>query len=185
MALDRLIAEIEARGQAELDREKKRLDDERERVTAETDARVGKIREEARRGAQTQAARERAQKIASAKLQARKLEYEAREQQLGKSLDASKRILREYASGPEYAALLKRMWTYATDRLGGDARVSGRPEDASALKSLAGKRFDPTPRPVLGGLVAESADGNRRLNLTFDELLRLREERIRALLASA
>jgi len=32
-------------------------------------------------------------------------------------------------------------------------------------------------------LIAETPDGSRRLNLSFDELLRLREDRVRELLA--
>ncbi|MGI0053009.1 MAG: hypothetical protein ACRECR_01955, partial [Thermoplasmata archaeon] len=83
----------------------------------------------------------------------------------------------------EYAGLLERMYLLAIDRLGKDARISGRAEDAARLKSIAGKGFQPTPRPIRGGLVAESADGARRLTLSFDELLRLREDRVRRLLA--
>jgi hypothetical protein len=33
------------------------------------------------------------------------------------------------------------------------------------------------------GLLAETLDGDRQLNLSFDELLRLREDRVRELLA--
>ena len=48
---------------------------------------------------------------------------------------------------------------------------------------FAGKGFDDTPAPILGGLIAVTSDGSRRLNLSFDELLRLREDQVRTLLA--
>ncbi|MGI0130371.1 MAG: hypothetical protein ACREEC_09520, partial [Thermoplasmata archaeon] len=71
----------------------------------------------------------------------------------------------------------------ATAALGRPIRISGRADDAAVLAKVAGKAFDPTPQPILGGLVAETADRSRRLNLSFDELLRLREDEVRELLA--
>ena len=71
----------------------------------------------------------------------------------------------------------------ATSTLGRQVRVSGRTEDAVVLQKVAGRSFDPEPRPILGGLIAETPDRSRRLNLSFDELLRFREDQIRELLA--
>ncbi|MGP8076580.1 MAG: hypothetical protein ACLP8Y_07620 [Thermoplasmata archaeon] len=71
----------------------------------------------------------------------------------------------------------------ANDSLGKQLRISGRAEDAALLQKVAGKSFDPTPQSIVGGLVAETPDGSRRLNLSFDELLRLREDRVREILA--
>jgi len=75
------------------------------------------------------------------------------------------------------------MTEVATATLGKQVRISGRAEDAAALAKVAGKAFDPTPQPILGGLVAETTDRSRRLTLSFDELLRLREDEVRELLA--
>jgi vacuolar-type H+-ATPase subunit E/Vma4 len=75
------------------------------------------------------------------------------------------------------------MVAVATDSLGKQVRVSGRSEDAALLAKVGGNGFDPTPQAILGGLIAETPDGSRRLNLSFDELLRLREDRVREILA--
>jgi vacuolar-type H+-ATPase subunit E/Vma4 len=99
------------------------------------------------------------------------------------SIGQTRAILSGFANSPEYAKVVKRMVTYASDRLGKPTKVMGRAEDAALLKKLAGPSFDPTPQPILGGVIAESADGSRRLNLSFDELLRLREDKVRDLLA--
>jgi vacuolar-type H+-ATPase subunit E/Vma4 len=71
----------------------------------------------------------------------------------------------------------------ATSTLGKQLKITGRAEDAAVLAKVAGKSFDPAPQPILGGLIAETPDGRRRLNLSFDELLRLNEDRLRELLA--
>ena len=70
----------------------------------------------------------------------------------------------------------------ATDELGKGVRIRGRSEDAALLQKVAGKAFDPAPVPIVGGLIAATANGDRRLNLSFDELLRMREDRVRELL---
>lgn len=183
MSLDRLIEEIRLRAEAELLKETERQKAEEATIVADRDARIAGAKEQARRRAEVEIARERAQKLASAKLQARKLVYEARERQMNDSLTQTKTLLAEFTRSDEYPKIVKRMVGYAADRLGKPTKVLGRAEDAALLKKVAGPGFDPTPQSILGGIVAESADGSRRLNLSLDELLRLREDQVRGLLA--
>ena len=183
MGLETLVAEIRARGEADLRAVEAARDAESVRIAAEREARVRAIREEARRTAELEAHRERTQRVAGAKLRARKLLFEARETRLKGAVEATRALLAEYARSDAYPAVLKRMVEVATDTLGPKLRVRGRAEDAARLQKAAGRAFDPTPVPILGGLVAESADGSRRLTLSFDELLRLREDRVRELFA--
>ena len=184
MTLERLVEEIRARAEQDLAREQARIEQERAKIVHERDARVLSASSEAQRLAELEAARERAQRLAGAKLQARKLEYEARSRQMGDALSKTRQLLNEFTQSSEYPEVLKRMYAVAVDQLGKQPRVSGRAEDASVLRSIAGKGFQDAPAPILGGLVAETSDGSRRLNLSFDELLRLREDRVRDLLQS-
>ena len=183
MGLETLVAEIRARGEAELKAVEETRDAEAARIATERDARIERIHEEAQHAADAEVARERAQRIAAAKLKSRKLLYEAREARLQGSVAATRTLLADYTRSDAYPTVLKRMVDAATDALGKQLKVRGRAEDAARLQKAAGKAFDPTPAPILGGLIAESADGARRLNLSFDELLRLREDRVRELLA--
>ena len=183
MSLERLVEEIRLRAERELEEARLRTDGEESAIRAESDRRVRQLTDDGRRLAESEAARERAQKVASAKLQARKLVYEAREKKTGEMLDGVREALRDYTESSEYPLVLKRMFSLAQERLGKQIRVKGREEDASLLKGIVGKNFESTPVPVLGGLVAETPDGARRLNLSFDELLRLREDEVRSLLA--
>ena len=183
MSLESLVDEIRSRAEAELRATAEAQKAETVRVEADRDRRVAAIRSESARATEMEAARERAQRVAAAKLQARKLLYEAREKRLEGALDETRKLLTEYTASPDYPAVLKRMVGVATDALGKQVRITGRAEDAGRLGRAAGKMFDPSPRPILGGLIAETPDRTRRLNLSFDELLRLREDKVRELLA--
>jgi V/A-type H+-transporting ATPase subunit E len=184
MSLERLVEEIRTRAERELEEEANRARLEEAEIATERDQKLQRLRDEGRRSVETEAARERTQRLASAKVQARKLVHEARERKTNEFLGEARQALADYTESAEYPQVLKRMYAVATERLGKSIRVMGRAEDASALKSVAGKAFDETPVPIVGGLIAETTDGSRRLNLSFDELLRLRESEVRALLAA-
>ena len=183
MSLESLVAEIRSRGAADLATIEKARAAEAAKIAAGRDALVSEIRDESARQAVAEAARDRSQRVAAAKLRARKLLYEARETRLEQAILDTREMLRKYADSDDYPATLKRMYDMATDLLGKQVRVMGRAADASKLSKVAGKSVDPTPLPILGGLVAETTDGSRRLNLSFDELLRLHEDRVRELLS--
>jgi vacuolar-type H+-ATPase subunit E/Vma4 len=182
MSLERLVAEIESRAQQEIASEQARFEKEQAELLADRARRIEAIRSETLRRAQQDAARERTRRIAAARLEAKKLGYEYQEARTKELLEAVKAQLATYAGGPDYSKLLKRMYAAAASRLGKDLKIRGRPEDARLLRSIAGAGFDDTPLPVTGGFVAETSDRSRRLNLTFDELLRLREDELRSLL---
>ncbi|MGP8078231.1 MAG: V-type ATP synthase subunit E [Thermoplasmata archaeon] len=183
MGLETLVAEIRRRGEAELQAVEEARDAEATKIASDRDEKIRQIRSEAQRASELEVARERAQRIAGAKLRSRKLLYEAREARLQTAIGATRTLLADYTRSDAYPSVLKRMVDAASETLGKQLRVRGRSEDASRLQKAAGKAFDPAPLPILGGLVAETPDGSRRLNLSFDELLRLREDRVRELLA--
>jgi vacuolar-type H+-ATPase subunit E/Vma4 len=182
MSLERLVAEIENRTQQEIASEQARFEKERAEIVADRTRRIEALRADTLHRATQEAARERTRRIAGARLEAKKLGYEFQEARTQEFLDAVRKQLAEYTKSPEYPKLLKRMHAAAVSRLGKDLKVRGRAEDAKLLKAVAGTGFDDTPLPVVGGFVAETTDGTRRLNLTFDELLRLREDGLRSVL---
>jgi vacuolar-type H+-ATPase subunit E/Vma4 len=182
-ATDELGEEIRRRGEADLAAVIASQDTESAKILAETDRRLAQVHTESARATDAEIAREHAQRLAAAKLQARKLLHEAREKRLESAIAETRALLQEYTRSPEYPAVLKRMVAAATESLGKPIRISGRGDDAALLARVSGKSYDPAPQPILGGLIAETPDGSRRLNLSFDELLRLREDQVRELLA--
>jgi len=183
MSLDTLVEEIRTRGEAELREVVAESEADLQEIASNRDSRVTAIRLEAEKTAETEIARERAQRLAAAHLGARHLLYEAQEQRLEQGITETRQMLADLTEQPEYASVLRRMIASANARLGRSVRISGRAEDAPLLQRLAGKAFDPTPRSILGGIVADTSEGRRRLDLSFDELLRQRADAVRALLA--
>jgi vacuolar-type H+-ATPase subunit E/Vma4 len=183
MSLESLVEEIRRHGEADESAILARTAEATARLAEDRDRQIAELRAQAKKATEAEVARERAQRLAAAKLKARKALYEAREARLSGAIAETRGLLQQYTRTAAYPAVLKRMVQAANDELGAKIRISGRAEDAALLQKVAGKSFDPTPRAILGGLVAETADGNRRLNLSFDELLRLREDKVRELLA--
>ena len=183
MTLEDLIEEIRRRGEADVAKVAEERDRVAAAIVADRDRRLAEIREESARSIAAEVTRERTQRIAAAKLKARKVLYEVREARLGRAIEETRTLLRDYTGSSDYPAVLRRMVAVATSTLGKQVRLSGRAEDAALLQKVAGRSFDPRPQPILGGLIAETPDGSRRLTLSFDELLRLHEDQIRELLA--
>lgn len=183
MSLERLVEEIRSRGEAELKETQARLATDSQQIEEKRDRRVQEIEQQAERQGELEANRERTQRVAAAKLRSRQKLYEAREARLENALLTTRDLLRDYTSTPQYPLVLERMYRVAQAELGNGIVVRGRSEDAELLQKVAGKAFQTRSEPIVGGLVAETSDGRRRLNLSFDELLRLREDRVRALLS--
>jgi vacuolar-type H+-ATPase subunit E/Vma4 len=183
MTLEDLVEEIRHRGEADLARIEEESAREAKAIVASRDLQLADIRSDSERAIATEAAFERTQRVAAAKLKSRRRLYEVREARLLRSLAETQTLLKEYTESSEYPVTLRRMVGVATSTLGKQLKITGRAEDAAVLAKVAGKSFDPAPQPILGGLIAETPDGRRRLNLSFDELLRLNEDRLRELLA--
>jgi vacuolar-type H+-ATPase subunit E/Vma4 len=182
MSLESLVEEIRVRGETELKAIADRRDAELRAIAEGRDARVARVRSDAEKSAEAELLRERAQRLAAAHLSARRLLYEAREDRLAEGLAGVRKVLADLTEEPEYASIVRRMIARSTERLGKSVKVSGRTEDAALLAKLAGRSFEPTARPISGGVVVETADGRRRLDLSFDELLRQHADAVRALL---
>lgn len=183
MSLERLVEEIRSQGEVALREVEAQLDTESKRIAEERDRRIRELAEQAQRQGELEANREKTQRIAAAKLRARQKLYEAREARLEHALGETRELLRAYTSTPQYPKVLERMVQAARAEFGPTLVVRGRAEDSTLLKQVGGGSFQDRPEPILGGLIAETPDGRRRLNLSFDELLRLREDRVRELLS--
>ncbi|HZY70951.1 MAG TPA: V-type ATP synthase subunit E family protein [Thermoplasmata archaeon] len=181
MGLEKLLDEIRSRGESELAAELTRTAKERTAITEERDRKVASVGEGLRSSADREADRIRAQAVAGAKVKSRQLLYRAMETRAEQALERARRELAKFTKSPEYPKVLEAMVDEATDRLGGKVRIRAREEDAALVKAAAGRAFQADPERILGGIVAETADGARRLNLSFDELLRRNADRVREL----
>lgn len=185
MSLERLVEEVRRRSESELAAERARFAEEAKKILAQRDAELAAIARESERSTALETARIRTSETARAKVEGRKVVFEARQRAAERSLDEARARLAEFADSSEYAALMKRLYGYAVERLGKPLRLAGRSEDLSILRALAGKGVSTDPLPISGGIVAETSDSTRRLDLSFEELLRRREDALLELARSA
>ena len=178
MAAESLLREVEDKRKRTLDQLNSdytsRINDLKSRAESDKQS----IHEDSRKKAQELAQREKIRIEGAAKLQGKKLIFDATEKMLETNLDELRRTLAEWSSSRDYHELLPRMIRYAAKRLGGEIRIICRQDDAAALKKL-GVDIESSNLNSIGGFKAEKKDGTLELDLTFEEIIRSREEEIR------
>jgi V/A-type H+-transporting ATPase subunit E len=179
MGVDALLKEVEDKRKKALDALEAEYSAKREEVKKRTAEQVAYIMESAKREAVVLAQKEVTRVEGAAKLQSKKLLFDATEKLLENNIVALRDSLAEFASSPAYPELLVRMAKYASKRLGGKITVTCRKEDESALKA-AGAKITSASLNAIGGFKADSEDGTLELDLTFEEILRGREDEVRA-----
>jgi V/A-type H+-transporting ATPase subunit E len=165
MGLETVLTRIRESGQAEASVIVAEGRTERERILAETRAEGVKLRARREAEARTQAERRRVQDLARAELDAKKIVLAAQEEVLLAVRERAKARLAA-ASGPE--ALRRLLAKHADEWRAG--RVYASAGDAAAVRSVVGGSFAGAIDCV-GGVAIESADGTRRLDLTYDSIL--------------
>ncbi len=179
MGVDALLNEVEQRRKRALEALEGEYGAKREEVKKRTEEQRAYIMESAKREAAALAQKEKTRIQGAAKLQAKKLLFDATEKLLENNIEALKEALADYAESPAYSELLTRMARYASKRLGGKTTVTCRKEDEATLKA-AGAKIGSTSLNSIGGFKADSEDGTLELDLTFEEMLRSREDEVRA-----
>jgi V/A-type H+-transporting ATPase subunit E len=179
MGVDALLREVEDRRKKALEVLEAEYSAKREEVKKRTAEQVAYIMESAKKEAVSLAQREVTRVEGAAKLQSKKLLFDATEKLLESNIAALKDALAESASSPSYAELLTKMAKYASKRLDGKISVTCREQDEAALKA-AGAKIASTTLNSIGGFKATSEDGTLELDLTFEEILRSREDEVRA-----
>jgi len=179
MGVDALLKEVEDRQKTALDALDAEYSAKRDEVKKRTDEQLGYIIESAKRDAAALAQKETTRVEGASKLQAKKMLFDATEKLLESDIAALKDALAELTKSPAYPELLARMAKYASKRLGGKIVVTCRKGDEASLKA-AGAKIASANLNAVGGFVADSEDGTLELDLTFEEILRSREDDVRA-----
>ncbi len=179
MGIDALLKEVEDRRRKALEALEAEYSAKREEVKKRTDEQLAYLSESARREGASLAQKETTKVEGAAKLQAKKLTFDATERLLESNTENLRQALAEFAASSSYPEILPKMVRYASKRLGGKIGVICRKADESALKK-AGVKIVSTDLTALGGFKAESEDRTLELDLTFEEILRSRQDDVRA-----
>ena len=181
VAAESLLKEVEEKRKSTIQMLEAEYSAKKDEVAKRAEEQKSYIQDSAKKEAAALVQREKIRIEGAAKLQSKKMVFDATEKMLENNLDALKQLLGDFANSKDYPEMLAKMVKYASRRLGGTVTVRSRPADAPALKKL-GVKVTSSDLDSIGGFRATSSDGTLELDLTFEELLRNREDEARALI---
>lgn len=174
-----MLKEVEDRQKQALDQLEAEYASKRAEIQKRTDDERARILDSSKNDAQSLSEREKTRIAGAAKLQAKKMIFDATEKMLEVNLGSLRKLMADLAQSKDYPDLLARMVKYASRRLGEKMSVICRPADEPVFRKL-GVRVASTKLNSIGGFKAESEDGTLELDLTFEEILRNHEDQARA-----
>ena len=180
MSTESFLQEIESRKKQELHALDLRLAGEKAALEGKKENTISKIHRYYENEARIKSQREAAKIVEAARLQAKKVLFEAININLDSALNIIKDDLRRYSSSEEYKATLRKMISYGKKNFGHDIKVICRKVDKSILAESEVSVISTVQ--TIGGVVVESEDGTKELDLTFEELLRIHEDEIEGLI---
>jgi len=117
--------------------------------------------------------------IGAARLDAKRILFDATEKMMSLNLKKLEELLKSYAETESYKKLVLNMAKYATSRLGKGALIACREKDRQLLKDKGFKILD-NELHCMGGIKAYDSSRTLELDLTFEELLRMKNEQLTA-----
>ncbi len=177
MSIETFLLEIENRKKRDLEKLNKELDEKGTAIQNERDAQIREIKENFANEAKLKSEREFARIIEAAKLQAKKILFDAINANMDSAFNVIKQEIKKYTKTPQYKKTLETMVKTSKKKLDQKITVHCREEDRTVLKEMGvtvGSSIQ-----TLGGIVAENKDGTKELDLTFEELLRTHEDQVK------
>lgn len=181
MSIETFLLEIENRKKKEIESLDKDLAEKKSKLQNELDITIKEIQEKFANEAKVKSEREYARIIEASKLQAKKIMFDAINENMQSAFEVIEKEIENYAKGPQYKKALETMVNSAKKKLGQNIVVCCRDEDKQTLKDM-GVTVGNSIK-TLGGIIAENKEGTKELDLTFDELLRTHEDQIKSFLS--
>jgi len=179
-SLETFILEIEERKKRKIDLLNTTLYEKKENIERTKGSTIKELNEHYENEARAKAERESARIIESSRLDAKKILFEAISTNMDSTFTLIKKELKNFTQTPQYKDVLEKMVTYAKQRLGNDITIHCREKDRTFIKE---KKFAlGSPISTIGGLIAEDKKGTLELDLTFEELLRTNEDKVKSFL---
>lgn len=168
MTLETVVEAILENGKAEATAILSEARAEQERLLREAREEGAKAKAEAEERARVAAERRRVQALARAELEARKIVLAQQREALDRVYQGT---LERLGNLPENAEFLRSLLKANEPEWRGGGRIYANARDEPAVRKIVGSAFAGTIESA-GGVVIESADGNRRIDLRYDSILR-------------
>ncbi len=168
MTLDSVVQVVLDKGNAEADDIRAQARAERERMLAEVREEAAKNLTDTESRARQAAERRRVQELARAELEARKTALAAQKEVLD---EVYQRTLARLSTLKENADILRALLRANQAEWKAGGKVYSTAKDESAVKGIVGSAYAGHIEGA-GGVVIESADGTRRIDLRYESILR-------------
>jgi V/A-type H+-transporting ATPase subunit E len=178
MSIETFIEETKRRKEKELEALAGRLAEEKTALRTKTDNTIKAMHEYFSNEAKLKSEREAARIIEAARLQARKMLFDAININVDSAFEVINAQLRSYTKSDEYNESLHKMIATAKKNLGPNIKVHCREQDRACLSDL-GITVVKTIQTI-GGVLTENENGSKELDLTFEELLRIHEGEVKS-----
>jgi V/A-type H+/Na+-transporting ATPase subunit E len=177
MNIENYVAEIQERKRREVESLDIRVAEEKAAIQIKKDNAIKEIQEYYSKQARLKSERESATIVEAARLQAKKILFDAINLNLDSAFVIIKEKLMAYVESTDYKLALQKMVVTAKKYLGPNINAICREQDRSALTDM-GVNVIKTNQTI-GGVIAENEYGSRELDLTFEELLRIHEDEVK------
>jgi vacuolar-type H+-ATPase subunit E/Vma4 len=178
MSIENYVAEIQDRKRREVESLDIRLAEEKKAIQIKKDNAIKEIQEYYSNDARLKSEREAARIVEAARLQAKKILFEAINLNLDSAFVIIREKLRTFAESTDYKVALQKMVGTAKKQLGPNIKIICREQDRSALTDM-GVNVIKTNQTI-GGVIAENENGSKELDMTFEELLRIHEDEVKS-----
>lgn len=175
--LNPFVQEIEDRKKREISSLTTSLEERKNQIQRMKEDSIIDIKEKYANEAQIKSQRESARIKESARLQAKKILFDAINSNMEETFAILKTELKNYTKKSDYKKTIEKMITFAKKKLDAEIVVSCRNEDTELVKGL--KVTTTNAIPTMGGVLVSDKSGNREIDLTFEELLRTKEDEIK------
>lgn len=179
MSIETFVLEIETQKKKDIENLDSELAQKKDTLQNKKDLAISEIQESASKEAKIKSERETARLVEAARLQAKKILFDAINANLGSAFDVIKLELKNYTKTLQYKKTLENMVNSAK-KLDQNIIVHCRDEDAAILKNTGVTVGSPIQ--TLGGIIAENKNGTKEIDLTFEELLRTHEDEVKGLI---
>lgn len=178
--LHTFIQEIENRKKNEISSLDKTLEDKKSEIQETRNTTIEKLEQQYGIEAKLKANREASRIVEAARSKAKRIVFDAINENMNSTFSSIRQELTNFTQKDEYKKTLEKMIKYAKKELGKDITVSCRNDDNKVFEEM--KIQIDSNINTLGGIIATNKEGNKELDLTFEEILRTREDDIKSFL---
>ncbi|MFH1722815.1 MAG: V-type ATP synthase subunit E family protein [Candidatus Altiarchaeota archaeon] len=176
MGLNELEEELTANAEKEISAIKNASEHQESSILSDARNKAKEIKAEALSEGKARAESERRGALASARLEAKRILNQAREEAVNENLNEIREVLSQIRDDNRYPKILQNLVDEGLKELGDDSTVYVNKGDEKLVKA---KKISEKEIESVGGVIIESSDGRIRVDSTIDSLFHQKTEYLR------